>query len=51
MEKICIVKRRSGISNGLRRGRAFMPVNNREAYGGADYEFADLADDESDKLS
>ncbi len=28
-----------------------MPVNNHEAYGGADYEFANLADDESDKLS
>ncbi len=51
MEKICIVKRRSSISNGQRQGRTFMPVNNREVYGGADYEFADLTADESDKLS
>jgi excisionase family DNA binding protein len=51
MEKICIVKRRNSISNGLGQGRPFMPVNNREVYGGADYEFANLADDESDKLS
>ncbi|MBC8552053.1 MAG: helix-turn-helix domain-containing protein [Candidatus Brocadiales bacterium] len=51
MEKICIVKRRSSISNGQRHGRPFMPVNNREAYGGAGYEFANLTDDESDKLS
>jgi excisionase family DNA binding protein len=51
MEKICIVKRRNSISNGLGQGRPFMPVNNREVYGGADYEFANLTDDESDKLS
>lgn len=51
MEKICIVKRRNSISNGLGQGRPFMPVSNREAYGGADYEFANLTDDESDKLS
>jgi excisionase family DNA binding protein len=51
MEKICIVKRRSSISNGLRQGRAFMPVNNREVCSGADYEFENIADDESDNLS
>lgn len=51
MEKICIVKRRNSISNGLRQGRPFMPISNRDVYGGADYEFANLADDESDKLS
>ncbi len=51
MEKICIVKRRSGISNGQRHGRSFMPVNNREVYGRADYEFTSPADEESDKLS
>ncbi len=28
-----------------------MPVNNREVYGGADYEFKNIADDESDNLS
>ncbi len=51
MEKICIVKRRNSISNGVRQNRAFMPVNNREVYGGADYEFENLADGESDKIS
>ncbi|MBC8554535.1 MAG: helix-turn-helix domain-containing protein [Candidatus Brocadiales bacterium] len=51
MEKICIVKRRSSISSGLRQSRAFMPVNNREEYGGADYELENIADDESDNLS
>ena len=51
MEKICIVKRRSSISSGLRQSRAFIPVNNREVYGGADYEFTSPADEESDKLS
>lgn len=51
MEKICIVKRRNSISNGLRQGRPFMPISNRDVYGGADYEFANLVDDESDKLS
>jgi excisionase family DNA binding protein len=51
MEKICIVKRRSSISNGLRQGRAFIPVNNREVCSGADYEFENIADDESDNLS
>jgi excisionase family DNA binding protein len=50
MEKICIVKRRSSIFNGQRHGRAFVPVNNREVYGGAGYEFSP-ADEESDKLS
>ena len=49
MEKICIVKRRNSISNGLRQGSAFMPVNNREVYGGTDYEFENLTNDESDK--
>ncbi|GAX62000.1 hypothetical protein SCALIN_C28_0202 [Candidatus Scalindua japonica] len=41
------------MSNGLRDGRAFMPVNNREDYGSADYEFKNLADGdgEGDKLS
>ncbi|KHE90646.1 MAG: helix-turn-helix domain-containing protein [Candidatus Scalindua rubra] len=51
MEKICIVKRRSSISNGLRQNRAFVPVDNREVYGGTDYEFGNLADVESDDLS
>jgi len=51
MEKICIVKRRNSISNGLSQGRDFMPVNNREVYGGTDYEFEKLTNDESDKLS
>ena len=51
MEKMCIVKRRSSISNGERQSRDFMPVNNREVYGGADYEFENIADDESDNLS
>ena len=51
MEKICIVKRRSSISSGLRQSRAFIPVNNQEVYGGADYEFTSPADEESDKLS
>jgi len=51
MEKICIVKRRSSISNGQRHDRAFMPVKNRDVYDGADYEFTSPADEESDKLS
>ncbi len=52
MEKICIVKRRSSrISSGLRQNRTFMPVNNSEAYGGAAYEFENVADDENDNLS
>ncbi len=51
MEKICIVKRRSSISSGLRQSRAFMPVNNQEVYGGTDYEFENIADGESDNLS
>ena len=51
MEKICIVKRRSSISSGLRQSRTLMPVNNSEVYGGADCEFENLADDESDNLS
>ena len=51
MEKICIVKRRSSISNRPRQNRAFMPVNNSEVYGGADCEFENLADDESDNFS
>ena len=51
MEKICIVKRRNSNSNGLRQSEAFMPVNNREVYGGTGYEFEKLTNDESDKLS
>jgi len=52
MEKICIVKRRSSrISSGLRQNRTFMPVNNSEAYGGAAYEFENVADDENDNFS
>ena len=51
MEKICIVKRRSSVSSGLKQSRAFMPVDNREVYGGADYEFENIADDEGDNLS
>ncbi len=54
MEKICIVKRRSSsVSSGLRQNRTFMPVNNGEVYGGADYAFENenIADDESDNLS
>jgi excisionase family DNA binding protein len=51
MEKICIVKRRSSISNGQRHGRTFMPVNNRDVCDGADYEFTSPADEEGDKLS
>ena len=51
MEKICIVKRRSSISSGLRQNRTFIPVNNSEVYGGADYEFENVGDDESDNLS
>ncbi|MBT6230296.1 MAG: helix-turn-helix domain-containing protein [Candidatus Scalindua sp.] len=51
MEKICIVKRRSNISSGLRHSRAFMPENNQGVYGGTDYEFKNIADDESDNLS
>jgi excisionase family DNA binding protein len=51
MEKICIVKRRSSVSSGLRQSRTFMPANNREVYGGADYEFENIADDDSNNLS
>ena len=51
MEKICIVKRRSSISNRSKQNRTFMPVNNSEVYGGADYELENIADDESDNLS
>lgn len=51
MEKICIVKRRNNISNGLSQGRAFMPVNNREVYGGTDYEFKNLTNDGNYRLS
>ncbi len=51
MEKICIVKRRSSSSSGLRQNRTFMPVNNGEVYGGTDYEFENVADDENDNLS
>ena len=51
MEKICIVKRRSSISSGLRQSRAFIPVNNQEVYGRADYEFENIADDGNDNLS
>jgi excisionase family DNA binding protein len=51
MEKICIVKRRSNISSGQRHARTIMPVNNRDVYDGADYEFTSPADEEGDKLS
>ncbi len=52
MEKICIVKRRSSsISSGLRQDRAFVPVDNREDYGGADYGLENLTDDNNDNLS
>ncbi|MHC4321548.1 MAG: helix-turn-helix domain-containing protein [Planctomycetota bacterium] len=51
MEKICIVKRRSSVSSGLRQSRTFMPANNREVYDGADYEFENIADDDSNNLS
>jgi len=51
MEKICIVKRRNRISSGLGQRRTFMPVNKGEVYGGIDYEFENVADDESDNLS
>jgi excisionase family DNA binding protein len=51
MEKICIVKRRSNISSGQRHDRTIVPVNNRDVYDGADYEFTSPADEEGDKLS
>ncbi len=51
MEKICIVKRRSSISSGLRQSRAFIPVNDSDAYGGANYEFENIADEKTDNLS
>ncbi len=51
MEKKCIVKRRNSISSRLRQNRTFIPVNNGEVYGRADYAFENIADDESDNLS
>jgi len=48
---ICIVKRRNSVSNGLRQSRDSMPVNNRDVYGGTNYEFKNLTNDESYKLS